>query len=100
MRLRPTKKKKKMLKRETIGEIAESGEGSADPKIKNSLSLDKAKTEIMKEIAESIGKIVTEKEEQKEGKQTDGSLKAKVENKSINKSIKTIHDLAKKSAMP
>lgn len=43
---------------------------------------------------------MTEEEEQKENKQTDGPLKAKIENKSINKSIKTIHDLTKTSAIP
>ena len=47
MMLRPLKNETKMSKSGTMREIAESGEGSTDPKIKTSLSLDKAKTEII-----------------------------------------------------
>ena len=47
MMLRPLKNETKMAKSETMRETAESEEGSTDPKIKTSLSLDKAKTEII-----------------------------------------------------
>ena len=68
-----------MSKREVKKEVESDVEASTKPKVKKSLSIDEAKTERVKEISESIYKILTEGEELEESDETDGIFKDKVE---------------------
>ena len=67
-----------MSKREVRKEIKSDVEMSTKPKVKKSLSLDEAKTEVVKEIAESIYKILMEEEKLEESNETDWIFKDKV----------------------
>ena len=68
-----------MSKREVKKEVESDVEAPTKPKVKKSLSIDEAKTERVKEISESIYKILTEGEELEESDETDGIFKDKVE---------------------